>query len=424
MNQNAYTVILSDSIFTGDEKAPLISGYLVIEGERIIQCEEGRPSRELLSGAESCVDFRGKTVCPGLVDSHTHLIFGGSRENELAMKLAGASYMEIHKEGGIKSTVKATRQADEHVLREKALKFLESMLLHGTTTVEAKSGYGLDLETELRVLRVIRELDGIQAISLVPTYMGAHDIPKEFPNADAYADFMIETVMPQVKREGLAEFVDIFCEKGIFELETSRRIGEAAVKMGFGLKIHADEIEPMGGAGLAASLGAVSAEHLMAVSDEDIPKMAKSGTVAVLLPATSFFLMSPRFAPARKMLDAGVHVALASDFNPGSSPCENLQMAMTMACFKMKLQPLEILRAVTIEAARAIRREHEIGLLKPGYTADITVFDAKNPDYLLYHFGVNAVTDVFKKGRRVVESGRINEKAVEELYRIKNNIKE
>ena len=413
--KNKRSLILSHSIFTADPQQEKVDGYLLMEGQRLLDVKPGTPSEEVLKSVDEMLDFRNKTVCPGLIDPHTHLIFGGSRENELALKLAGASYMEIHKEGGIKSTVRKTREASLDELRRKALKSLESMLLHGTTTVEAKSGYGLDKETELRSLRLIRELQQLQALDLIPTYLGAHDVSPEFDSAEQYADFIIEEMLPLVKKEDLAQFVDIFCEKGIFELETSRRIAEAAKAEGFKLKIHADEIAPLGGAGLAADLHATSAEHLMSISDQDIHKMADSGTVAVLLPATSYFLMVKDFAPARKMLEAGVHVALASDFNPGSSPCENLQMAMFMACYEMKLTPEEILRAVTREAAIAISREDEIGQLKKGFLADITVFDAPSPAYLLYHFGINSVCDVFKSGEHVVRNGCISTAAVASL---------
>lgn len=424
MSEGKRILILSNSIYTATDGMEFIDGWVALEGDIIAAIGEGAVPAAELKVADEILDYRGKLVTPGLVDAHTHLVFGGSRERELGMKLRGASYMEIHQEGGIKSTVKATREADEKILADKAMATLRNMLLHGTTTAEAKSGYGLDLETELRVLRVMRDLNDAQAITLVPTYMGAHDVPPEFKNADQYIDYMLKEVMPIVQEENLAEFCDIFCEKGIFELDETERYGKAAMEMGFKLKVHADEIEPMGGAGLAADLGATSAEHLMAISDEDIEKLAQSGTVAVLLPATTFFLMAEGFAPARKMLEAGVHVAIASDYNPGSSPCENLQMAMSMACFQMKLTPVEILKAVTLEGARAIGREEEIGSLEVGKKADLVIFDAANPDYLLYHFGVNAVLDVIKEGHRVVHNRVINPAALAELQSTRKYQKE
>ncbi|MDD7402044.1 MAG: imidazolonepropionase [Eubacteriales bacterium] len=411
-------VLLSHSIYTAVEGQELVDGYLVLEEGRIAKLAHGEPSSADLKDAQ-VHDFRGQTITPGLVDAHTHLVHGGSREQELALKLAGASYMEIHQEGGIKSTMRATREATEAELLDKALATLLSMLQHGTTTVETKSGYGLDKETELRVLRINRELNKLQPLDLVSTYMGAHDTPPEFPDQAAYIKFILEEVMPQVQKEKLAEFCDIFCEEGIFSLEETREIGEAAKRMGFKLKIHADEIVPMGGAGLAADLGAVSSEHLMAIADEDIPKLAKSGTVAVLLPATTFFLRSEHFAPAKKMWDQGVTVAIASDYNPGSSPCENLQMAMDMACLGMGLQPLQILKAVTLNAAKAICRDHEIGSLEVGKRADLTIFKALNPDYIFYHFGLNRVSHVFKDGWQVLRDGQIDQAALQSVLRTK-----
>lgn len=412
-------LILSHSIFpaTSDE---LIDGYLLFEGDKITELKPGMPSSDLLNSAK-VYDYRGMTVTPGLVDPHTHLVHGGSRENELALKLAGASYMEVHKEGGIKSTVKHTREASNEELYDKAYKTMQNMLLHGTTTVEGKSGYGLDKDTEIRVLEVNRALHESHAIDLVSTYMGAHDVPKEYESTDAYIKFMIEEVMPVVKERELAEFLDIFCEDKIYSLEETRKIAEAAKEMGFKLKVHADEIEPMGGAGLAAELGATSAEHLMAISDVDIKKMAKSGTVAVLLPATTFFLRAKNFAPAKKMLKEGVTVAIATDYNPGSSPCENMQMAMDQACLGMGLLPREILIATTINAAKAVCRDHLVGSLEPGKQADICVFDAKSPEFMSYHFGINNVAQVFKRGEHVVQNGQICNTAFNRA--VKNKVK-
>ncbi len=412
-------ILLSHSIYTAVDGQELLDGYLIIEDGRIAKLAAGEPSAAELQEAQ-IYDFRGLTVTPGLVDAHTHLVHGGSRERELALKLAGASYMEIHQEGGIKSTMRATREATDEELLDKALTALSSMLKHGTTTVEAKSGYGLDKDTELRILRINQKLNKLQALDLVSTYMGAHDTPPEFADNASYIKFMLEEVMPQVKEENLAEFCDIFCEEGIFSLEETREIGEAAKKLGFKLKIHADEIEPMGGAGLAADLGAVSSEHLMAIAESDIPKMAESGTVAVLLPATSFFLRSDNFAPAKKMWEQGVTVAIASDYNPGSSPCENLQMAMDMACLGMGLEPLQVLKGVTLNAAKAICRDQEIGSLEVGKKADLTIFNAPNPDYIFYHFGVNSVVHVFKSGQQVLRGGQVDQAALQRVIRAKS----
>ncbi len=398
-------LFLSDSIFTAEENCEkTFSGYIVVENEIIQSVEKGEAPKALQTQAEKIVDVRGKTITPGLIDAHTHLVHGGSRENELAMKLAGKSYIEIHQSGGgILSTVRATRNASKEELTQKALNSLKTMLMHGTTTVESKSGYGLDMNTEIKCLEINSDLNKIQPIELVSTYMGAHATPPEFANdKEGYISFMIKEVMPEIKKRNLAEFSDAFCEDKIFSVEETERIMQAAADLGFKLKLHADEIVPFNGAELAAKMNAVSAEHLMAISDNGIKALAKSGTVAVVLPATSFFLMSPIYAPSKKMIEEGVRVAIATDYNPGSSPTENLQMAMWAACYKMKLSPAQILRGVTINAAHAICREKKIGSLEAGKQADFTIFNSPNIDHVIYHFGVNSVCQVWKKGKQVV----------------------
>ena len=398
-------VFLSDCIFTASETFPEpISGFVLENAGRIVLVEKGEPPQHFVNFADEVIDARGKTIVPGFVDAHTHLVHGGSRENELAMKLSGKSYMEIHEAGGgILSTVRSTRALSEKELTEKALRSLRVMLQHGTTTVEAKSGYGLDLETELKCLKVAKKLSELQPIQIISTYMGAHATPPEFGDTDEYLDFVIERVLPEIKAQGIAEFVDAFCEKGIFSVEQTRRVLSEAKKLGFKLKVHADEIESFGGAELAAELGAVSAEHLMAISEQGIEALAKSGTVAVVLPATSFFLMAPQYAPAKKMIESGVCVAIATDYNPGSSPTENIQQAMWNACFKMKLSPEQIFRGVTINAAKAICRERIVGSLEKGKQADLLVLNAPSLEYALYHFGVNSVRQVWKQGKKVHE---------------------
>lgn len=398
-------VFLSDCIFTASETFPEpISGFVLENAGRIVLVEKGEPPQHFVNFADEVIDARGKTIVPGFVDAHTHLVHGGSRENELAMKLSGNSYMEIHEAGGgILSTVRSTRALSEKELTEKALRSLRVMLQHGTTTVEAKSGYGLDLETELKCLKVAKKLNELQPIQIISTYMGAHATPPEFGDTDEYLDFVIERVLPEIKAQGIAEFVDAFCEKGIFSVEQTRRVLSEAKKLGFKLKVHADEIESFGGAELAAELGAISAEHLMAISEQGIEALAKSGTVAVVLPATSFFLMAPQYAPAKKMIESGVCVAIATDYNPGSSPTENIQQAMWNACFKMKLSPEQIFRGVTINAAKAICRERIVGSLEKGKQADLLVLNAPSLEYALYHFGVNSVRQVWKQGKKVHE---------------------
>ena len=282
------------------------------------------------------------------------------------------------------------------------------MLLHGTTTVESKSGYGLNFKDEIKMLEVNKDLNEKHPMDIVSTYLGAHAIPKEFKgNREEYMQLMLDKVIPYVKENNLAEFIDCFCEEGVFSVEESRKVLSAGKEMGLKVKMHADEVEPIGGAELAGELKAVSSEHLVAASDEGIKAMAENGVVAVLLPTTSFYLMLGKFARARKMIEEGVTVALATDCNPGTSPTESLQTTMTFACFGLKMLPEEIINAMTINAACAVSREKEIGSIEKGKKADITVFNAKNLNYLIYHFGVNAVDKVIKNGSIVVEDGKL-----------------
>ncbi|WP_243648714.1 imidazolonepropionase [Hazenella coriacea] len=355
------------------------------------------------------LDAQGQLVTPGLVDPHTHLVHGGSREHELSLKLKGVSYLEILEEGGgILSTVRATREASEAELYDQAKKSLDLMLLFGATTVEAKSGYGLSTEDELKQLRVAQQLDQNHPVELVSTFLGAHAIPTEYQGRSGeYVDLVIHEMLPEVKRQGLAEFCDVFCEKGVFSVEESRRILTAAKEIGFGLKIHADEIEPLGGAQLAGELGCISAEHLLVATDEGFEAMKEAGVVAICLPATSFNLRLQKHARARTMIDLGVPVALSTDYNPGSSPTESLQLVMTLGCLNLGMTPEEVITAMTINAAHAIGRADRIGSLEVGKQADLVIYNAKNLAYLPYHFGINHVNTVVKKGEVVVLEGRI-----------------
>ncbi len=359
-------------------------------------CPETEP------GAYRLIDADGRLVTPGLIDAHTHLIFGGWRQNEFGLKLHGATYLEILAAGGgILSTVRSTRAASEEELKAQASGALKEMLSFGVTTCEAKSGYGLDRGTELKQLRVIRELDREWPIDLVPTYLGAHAVPAEWKeDREEYIRRLTEEWIPEIAREGLAEFCDVFCEKGVFTAEESRRILEAGKRHGLLPKIHADEIEAIGGTELTAELKAVSAEHLIVCRESGIEAMAKGGTVACLLPMTSFYLGST-YAPARQMIDAGVPVAVASDYNPGSCPGLNLQLAMTVACLKYRLTPEEMLTAVTLNAAAAIRRADRIGSLEPGKQADLVIWKARDLDYLPYRLGSNLAYFVIKNGEVV-----------------------
>lgn len=352
--------------------------------------------------ADRIVDAHRKLVTPGLVDAHTHLIFGGWRQNELAMKIRGVPYLDILAAGGgILSTVRATRAASEDALAEKASKALDEMLCFGTTSCEAKSGYGLSTEEELKQLRVIRRLNETHKIDIMSTFMGAHAVPPEYLDRRTdYVNLICDEMIPAVAQEKLAAFCDVFCETGVFTADESRHILEAGKRHGMIPKIHADEIDPIGGSQLAGEIQAISAEHLIVCPDEGIESLARGGTVACLLPATSFYLNST-YAPARKMIDANVAVAMASDFNPGSCPCLNLQLVMNLGCLKYRLTPEEVLTAVTLNAAAAIGCADRIGSIEPGKQADLVLWDAPDLDYLCYRLGSNLVSHVIKKGNIV-----------------------
>ena len=346
------------------------------------------------------IDAGGRLVTPGLVDAHTHLIFGGWRQNELGLKLHGATYLDIlAMGGGILSTVNATRAATEEELMDKARAALDEMLSLGVTTVEAKSGYGLDLDNELKQLRTIRRLNEDHPVDLVSTFLGAHAVPKEYKeDREGYIRLLTEEVIPAVAKENLAEFCDVFCETGVFSAGESRIILEAGKKWGLIPKIHADEIDPIGGSELTAEVGAISAEHLIVCPPEGIAAMAKAGTVACLLPATSFYL-GATFAPARAMIEAGVPVAMASDFNPGSCPSLNLQFVMNLGCIKYRMTPEEVLTAVTLNGAAAIGRAEVLGSLEPGKQGDLVIWNGSDLNYICYRMGSNLASTVIKAGR-------------------------
>jgi imidazolonepropionase len=348
------------------------------------------------------IDATGKIVIPGLVDSHTHLIFAGSREVELEQRLAGLSYQEISaRGGGINSTVQHVRASSREQLKALARPRLHRLLQLGVTTVEVKSGYGLTPADELKCLEVIAELNTEGPQELVPTFLGAHTIPPEFRSDRAgYLGLLVDVMLPEVARAGLAEFCDVFCETGVFDLDESKRILSRARDLGLRLKLHADELTPLGGAELAAHLGAVSADHLLCITDAGIDALAASDTVATLLPGTAFYMGLP-YAPARKLIEHGLAVALASDCNPGTCPTENLPLVGAMACTQMGMLPAEVLNALTLNAAAAVNQGDRIGSLAVRKQADLVICDVPNYRHLFYHFGVNHVWRVLKRGRVV-----------------------
>ncbi|MGE8005387.1 imidazolonepropionase [Lysinibacillus sp. NPDC093216] len=381
----------------------LMEGNSIIAVGSIAQLEADFP--DLVKVAE-VIDASGKIVMPGLVDCHTHLVHGGTREQEFNMRLNGATYMEImNAGGGIHATTNRTRETSFGDLYGKTMNHLDVFLKHGVTTVEAKSGYGLDWETEKKQLEVAKELQATHDIDVVSTFMGAHAVPRDFKGReDEFVDVVIHDMLPKVAELNLAEFNDVFCEKGVFTPEQSRRILEAGKALGLTPKIHADEIEPYKGAELAAEVGAISAEHLLVASDEGIQKMAEAGTIAVLLPGTAFFLRAP-FARGRLMIDEGVPVAISTDFNPGSSPTLSLPFIMNLACMHMGMTLEEVLTATTINAAYALNRGHQIGSLEAGKQADVIVLDVANYKQLQYFYGMNHTNTVIKNGRVVVQDG-------------------
>lgn len=391
------------------EIAVIENGSVLIEEERIVavgayeQLEADFP--ELIKKAET-IDATGKIVMPGLVDCHTHLVHGGTREQEFNMRLNGSTYMEImNAGGGIHATTKRTRETSFDELYEKTMQHLDVFLKHGVTTVEAKSGYGLDWETEKKQLEVAKELQATHNIDVISTFMGAHAVPRDYKGReDEFVDVVIHDMLPKVAELELAEFNDVFCEKGVFTPEQSQRILEAGKALGLTPKIHADEIEPYQGAELAAEVGAISAEHLLVASDEGIRKMAEAGTIAVLLPGTAFFLRAP-FARGRLMIDEGVPVAISTDFNPGSSPTMSLPFIMNLACMHMGMTLEEVLTATTINAAYALNRGEQIGSLEAHKKADVLILDVENYKQLQYFYGMNHTHTVIKNGQVVVQNG-------------------
>lgn len=375
---------------------------VLIDGETIAAISEDGAIPDCPPDTER-LDAKGALVTPGWVDAHTHLVFGGWRQHEIPLKLRGASYLEILQSGGgILDTVRQTRQLSERELFDRALGFLDEQLRFGVTTTEIKSGYGLDLENETKQLRVIRRLNEEHAMDVVATCMAAHAVPPEFAGmAEAYVDYICETILPSVAEERLAQYCDVFCETGVFSVEQSRRVLETARGLGLGLKIHADEIDAIGGALLAGELGAVSAEHLIATDERGIAALSQGGVTACLLPQTSLYL-NKDFARAREMISQNVAIALASDFNPGSCPSLNLQLSANLAYLRYRMTPEETLTALTLNAACAIGLGEQIGTIEPGKQADLTLWNADSMEMLCYRMGTNQVKLVVKRGKVVI----------------------
>ena len=379
-------------------------GAVVVEGDRIAWVG---PTRDLPPTPPDAqvVDCTDKVVLPAFVDSHTHLLFAGSREDEFEQRLQGRTYQQIAAAGGgILSTMRRVRQASRQELKALARPRMARLLQFGVGTVEVKSGYGLSLADELKCLEAIADLNAEGPLELVPTFLGAHVVPPEFRSDRAgYVRLLCEEMLPEVARLHLADFCDVFCETGVFDLSESEQILTRAQALGFRLKLHADELTPLGGAELAARLGAASADHLLCVSDAGVEALAAAGVVATLLPGTAFFL-GVHFAPARRLIDRGAAVALATDCNPGTCPTENLPLVGAMACTRMGMLPGEVVTALTLNGAAALGRGDRIGSLAAGKQADLVVCSV--PDYrrLFYHFGVNHVWRVYKRGRLVHEA--------------------
>jgi imidazolonepropionase len=392
----------------GDERSPRRSGAamgdigvirdadVAVDGDSITWV--GRSGERSFPGAER-IDCTGRTVLPGFVDSHTHIVHAGSRAGEFAARLRGATYQEIAAAGGgILSTMRAVRESSLQEIVDRSRDLIGSAFRHGSTTIEAKSGYGLDTENELKLLEAIRALDGEVEPTLVPTFLGAHDFPPE--HRDDHAPYIAEIIgrmIPAVAERGLADCCDVFSDTGYYTVEESERIFAAAKEHGMKTRVHADELSSFGGAEMAARIGALSADHLLMISDEGIERMREAGVIATLLPGTAFFLNLP-YAPARKMIERGLAVALATDCNPGSNMCENMQMTLALACMGMRMTVEEAITAATINGAASLDMSETIGSIEPGKRADMAIFGV--PDYpaIVYHYGVNQVEMMVKNG--------------------------
>ena len=373
---------------------------LLIENDNIVSILQ---NNDKAPKCDEVINANGKTMLPGFVDAHTHPVFWNTREDEFIMRIQGKSYEEIARAGGgIRNSVRRFRDADKAQIKEVTRQRIKKFLEYGTTTIEAKSGYGLSTEDEIKSLEIIDELNREQPLDLIPTFLGAHEVPDEYQDRrTAYVDLIVNEMIPKVAQKKLAKFCDVFCEEGVFTVEESSRIFRAAQAFGIQSRVHADELKGTGGAEMAAEIGAVTADHLVNVSDKGIRKMAKAGVIPVLLPGTTFFLMKDEYAPARKMIDIGCRVAISTDFNPGSSTTQNMQLIWTIAALKLRMLPTELLWASTLIPAESLGLQNKIGSIEEGKQADLTLLDIPNLSYLPYHYGINHVLMTIKNGQVV-----------------------
>jgi len=385
------------------ELAIIRDGGMLIEDGRVVATGSSNEISKLIPAGADVVEARGKVVLPGFVDAHTHPVFAGNRVDEFEMRARGATYEEIAESGGgIRSTVRKTRAASEDELLEQARKHASWFLAGGTTTVEAKSGYGLTVDDELKMLRVIRRLNAETPIEFVATFLGAHAVPDEFRNApEQYASLVIHKMLPRVAEEQLAESCDIFCERGYFDITDSERIMRAAQEHGLRLRMHVDQLTNSGGAFLAARLKAATADHLEQANAAEIAALGEAGVQPVLLPASVYSLGKTRYPPAREMIDAGLAVVLATDFNPGSSPTPSMPMVLSLATTQMKMTPAESVTAATINAACSLNRGDQIGSLEPGKRANFVLYNCADYREISYYLGVSLVISVYVSGKRV-----------------------
>ena len=403
------TLAGSDSPRTGSEMNELgiiNNGAIAVKNDKIIDVDSTEDLIKKYDNPSEIIDASEKVVMPGFVDPHTHPVFKQTRENEFEMRIKGRSYVEISQSGGgIRSSIAGVRETSEEELYKLAEKRINKIISNGTTTLEAKSGYGLSTESEIKMLKVIKKLDENLPIDIIPTFLGAHEFPTEYKDdKEKYIDILMNEMLPKIKEMNLAEYCDIFTEDHVYNIEQSRRILNRAKELGFKIRMHADEIKPIGGAELAGEVGAVSADHLGATSDEGIKAMRDNGVIAILLPGTIFSLGMKSYARARDMIEAGLAVALATDYNPGSCNCDSMQFIITLACLQMKMTPAEAICASTINAAYSLGLGDKVGSIEVGKKADILIMDMPSYQYLPYHLGSNNVEIVIKNGKVITEN--------------------